>query len=81
MSDSFIKQSGTPWTEGEIQYAKRVLEFSETVTAAASKLGISDSSLRKAFKRRGLPNPSEFLTESEDSAQKDLSSKAIQQKI
>lgn len=52
---------GTHWNDEEIELAQRVLAIAESVQSAAEELGVSTSSLRKAFRRRELPSPSEFI--------------------
>ena len=56
-----IKKGPGKWTTQEIEAAIKLLELSESVSNAAEKLGASCSSLRSAFRRRGLPSPSSFL--------------------
>mgnify|MGYP003626413206 FL=1 len=62
--DDFPRRSGDPsskWSPEEIEAAIQLLELSETVAEAAEKIGITSSSLRDAFRRRGMPSPSCFL--------------------
>lgn len=59
----FNRVPGTHWDDEEIEMAQEVLKFAESVQEAAAKLGVTPASLRKAFKRRNLPSPSEFIEE------------------
>jgi predicted MPP superfamily phosphohydrolase len=59
----FNRVPGTHWDDEEIEMAQEVLKFAESVQEAAGKLGVTPASLRKAFKRRNLPSPSEFIEE------------------